>query len=336
MKQLTIAVPTYQRTERAVSLIEDIRDHIAATNLIHLLVIDNASGEGSIDLLKSAAAGYSCISVRSNPENIGFAGNILELFKHASTKYIMLLSDEDDVVMDSILDLIRFLATSPSVFISPQFEKDHGGGAFVYRGKHRHGKIHLGDFHSSSFYISGLVFDREVALPILGRVYALKETELVAFIYPLVCLVAELMLENDCYWYPYTVTKQGARFPVGVKMPDSTPYNFVSSRIKQYISFIRYFSMLESDTRTAERARRISTLMRLHKEQYYEWVRWGIALETPELLSSFDRGRRVSLWNSASMFVRQLIMSVVMPERHKAESAASIATKATWRLTRKD
>ncbi|WP_206425919.1 glycosyltransferase family 2 protein [Nakamurella antarctica] len=85
---VTVVVVTF----RAKAMIADCLDSLAAQDLPHeLLVVDNASSDGTADVLRSKYPGVRVITLA---ENRGFAGGLSAALAHIESPYVALLNDD--------------------------------------------------------------------------------------------------------------------------------------------------------------------------------------------------------------------------------------------------
>ncbi|MDH1289691.1 glycosyltransferase family 2 protein [Comamonas terrigena] len=110
---LTIAIPTYNRVdclrvliERIIGELEKISDW---ESFVELVVVDNASTDGTNDYLADLKMRISCVVYR-NAENLGMDGNFVRCFEVATGRWLWLCSDDDLPMVGAIsliLDTLR-------------------------------------------------------------------------------------------------------------------------------------------------------------------------------------------------------------------------------------
>ena len=107
---LTICVPTFEREEHLRRLLENLTGEIGARDDVAVLVADNASGDGTSDLLRSAAAGRPWLETHRQPENLGAMGNIRWLVENAGpTEYLWIFCDDDVLLPGSLATVLALL-----------------------------------------------------------------------------------------------------------------------------------------------------------------------------------------------------------------------------------
>jgi abequosyltransferase len=102
---LTIAIPTYNRSQYLDGLLESLMEHMQSGSPVELLVSDNASADNTC----SVVAGYQGrglpIRYIRNKRNLGPDRNILQCYEQASGKYVWIFSD-DDLMWSGTIDRV--------------------------------------------------------------------------------------------------------------------------------------------------------------------------------------------------------------------------------------
>ena len=109
---LTIAVPTYNRYEPLKRLIAEIAPIAKSYKNITIHIQDNSSEEFQ-GLNWEIAKEYNC-SYKANQQNIGFGGNLLEIFKNCKSDFLWFLSDDDELHLESLPALFETIETLES------------------------------------------------------------------------------------------------------------------------------------------------------------------------------------------------------------------------------
>lgn len=106
-KLLTIAIPTYNRRELLRRALLSTLSQITAE--IEVLVSDNASTDGTEEMVLGLKQMYPKIVYIRNETNIGSDGNFLQCYQKSSGKYVMLLGSDDILIGGAIEHIIHFL-----------------------------------------------------------------------------------------------------------------------------------------------------------------------------------------------------------------------------------
>jgi len=90
-----------------------------------IIVIDNASGDDSFELLQAQAPGR--FKLLANQENLGFGGANNRGAKEASGRYLLFLNSDTIVRDDIFQEAARIFAENEKIgIISPRLEDEHG------------------------------------------------------------------------------------------------------------------------------------------------------------------------------------------------------------------
>ena len=119
-KILTLAIPTYNRPDGLRLLILNLKNILTSNDLnkIQILISDNSTNQLSKDMILQLNSKYGFkIIYKKNISKYkkinqfsSFDSNIFNIFKHAKTKYVLLLADDDFLRKDAIkyiLNIIR-------------------------------------------------------------------------------------------------------------------------------------------------------------------------------------------------------------------------------------
>lgn len=93
---------------------------VAASGVDRIIVVDNASRDGTVPAVGSA---YPEVTLLENPENLGYTGGNNVGLRHAldnSAEYVLLLNDDAVVAPDALSQLIQAAEASPAAgFLGP-------------------------------------------------------------------------------------------------------------------------------------------------------------------------------------------------------------------------
>ncbi|MBK9519336.1 MAG: glycosyltransferase [Anaeromyxobacter sp.] len=119
--QLTVCIPTYNRAAKLARLLGLLRDQILAGGLerrVMILVSDNASSDGTGEALASFDARGIRLEAIRQPRNLGFDGNIWELYRRATTPYLWYFSDDDLPYQGCVATVLsRIQASGPALLL---------------------------------------------------------------------------------------------------------------------------------------------------------------------------------------------------------------------------
>jgi hypothetical protein len=106
--ELSVVIPSWNTRE----LLRACLTHLFAARLpaCEVIVIDNASADGSADMVAEA---FPRVLLERNRENRGFAGGCNQGMRRARGRYVLLLNSDTEVAPDAIERLLAFLETHP-------------------------------------------------------------------------------------------------------------------------------------------------------------------------------------------------------------------------------
>lgn len=285
---LTIGIPTFNRHHAVMERIDELFADTLPPG-VKVLVIDNHSTDGTFDALSAASTRVQDLRVLRNEENLGYAGNLFRLIDEAETDYLLVDSDEDQVLVEEIPRFLHFLSDNDAAFVSPQaivFGR-------VYRGSEQKGKIKSSEFRSSSNYLSGITFNVHLAREVAKSVKAVVHKNAAAFTYPQVLIAAELLCKHSGLWYPRSLTVKQQQLTSYIVNPDGGAYYRFTGRYQQAIGFYDYLSELAVDAGLSVNQRKsVRDMLLAQQDRLLHDLRGTLKKERPEMLESFDKAAR--------------------------------------------
>ncbi len=111
---LSIITLNYKKVDLTINCIKSLYAQFGekfGNNTIELIIVDNASGDGSVEVLKKTIhqEKYKNIHVSANSENAGFGKGCNLGAKTAKGKYILFLNNDTFVKDKGIYDMVTFL-----------------------------------------------------------------------------------------------------------------------------------------------------------------------------------------------------------------------------------
>jgi abequosyltransferase len=107
---LTIAIPTYNRSEFLRQLLGSLLEQVRNQNRVELLISDNASTDGTEELVGEMQHDGTRLIYLRNSQNIGPDANFLQCFESASGKYVWIIGDDDLVLPGAVDHVVEHLS----------------------------------------------------------------------------------------------------------------------------------------------------------------------------------------------------------------------------------
>ncbi len=298
---LTIAYPTYERAEAVEAAVEAALVRIDGLP-IELLVADNGSTDGTVERL-SRRFGGSGLRLIAGSENLGWAGNIARIATNASSEFIMLLSDEDDVAdTPTLSELLPFLAGAQQLSLITTGTHLASSALNDLRAEHVWEGVH---------YISGNIFRRGAALKWAEAIHRVAQEHDIAElweIYPHYMVAVGIWLSGDgCAHYPGDVYRTARDLPMrwrpsyrelgdrellrtGQEALGRAYHKSISSNVLQHAALATFLDRLEGDV--AIDSGRMKDIRRWQADRVAKKVDGLMAHFYPELYPAWRRGIR--------------------------------------------
>lgn len=115
---LSISIPTYNRAERLMSTVTEVLRLSESLGLppdqIEIVVTSNGSTDSTDDQMLTLVAENPRVRYFRNDKNYGIDENIARAVENARGRFVHLLSDDDIVLPDTYLRLLRALEKNPA------------------------------------------------------------------------------------------------------------------------------------------------------------------------------------------------------------------------------
>jgi GT2 family glycosyltransferase/glycosyltransferase involved in cell wall biosynthesis len=128
--KVSIVVVSYNNLEMSRQCLESIYDRTTWPNF-EVIVVDNASIDGTPEFLKASEKTYSRLSVILNDSNVGFAAANNRALEKASGDYVVLLNNDTIVSRGWVETLVRHLQADPEIGIIGPVTNAIGNEAMV-------------------------------------------------------------------------------------------------------------------------------------------------------------------------------------------------------------
>ncbi len=104
---LTIAIPTYNGQKTIRNTFDSVLKQY--DERVEILVVDNCSNDGTPIIIEEYLARYPFIRSIRNENNIGPDRNFLKAMQNSRGKYVLLLSDDDIMIENTLKRIVDFL-----------------------------------------------------------------------------------------------------------------------------------------------------------------------------------------------------------------------------------
>ncbi len=187
---LTIGIPTFNRAEAVSAAVRCALDCTANLS-VEILVSDNASPDDTLDRLQEYESHLRFSLIRGQ-ENVGWSGNIMRLANAATAPYLLIISDEDNVVDEQQLaELIKFLTQKKPKLAAACVGRTQGSNV-----------VDANSFWSITSDLPGLIIEIESLRAALGRIKQYEYPERIEEIwqtYPQVIIALDLWLQGHTF-----------------------------------------------------------------------------------------------------------------------------------------
>ncbi len=163
--KLTIAIPTYNRANRALDVANYIitnRKKYDCEESVEILVSDNCSTihQEELEQLKILSENEKNFSFYQSDSNRGYKGNIRKVIEKSKGKYCLIQSDEDTTLFPAVLLYLRYLELHPDISCMKGRTSYQYNSWMPSYGKKGLDAINL--FYLIGNYVSGIIYNRDI------------------------------------------------------------------------------------------------------------------------------------------------------------------------------
>jgi glycosyltransferase involved in cell wall biosynthesis len=239
---LTVTIPTYNRSAAVAARVREFLEADFGAHEVDLLVVDNCSTDDTWAALGEFSDPR--VRVEHNERNVGYAGNLVRVLRSSRADYTLVISDEDELQVDGVLQLLEFCERKRPGFVSPRAQV---GARDDYRGHHQTREIDPAEFIAAAFYISGLTFETRQTRVLLDRVEPLLGTNSAATVYPQVLLAALALVEGGCFFLDALVSVQRVSLDTHIVESNGDRYTGVAARWNQFVGYEDFFQQVRTE-----------------------------------------------------------------------------------------
>ncbi|MBQ7943859.1 MAG: glycosyltransferase family 2 protein [Lachnospiraceae bacterium] len=111
MAQTTVVIPNYNGIKYIAACLDSL--YAGTVSDMEVIVVDNASADGSLELIKEQ---YPQVTLIENAENTGFSYAVNQGIQASKTPYVFLLNNDTEIEADCIEKLEAFMQTDDRIF----------------------------------------------------------------------------------------------------------------------------------------------------------------------------------------------------------------------------
>jgi glycosyltransferase involved in cell wall biosynthesis len=260
---LSICIPTWNRGHRALESIKELMK-LKYDSEIEFLVSNNGSKKTAeyYDEIETLSHSDSRITYFKFESNKGFFKNICNVLEIASGKFILLISDEDMVVNESLPEYMALLKNNTTLGVlrsrTKKFYSHIKNDLYIKAGDNA-----VSNFFLTDNYISGIVYNKEIIKKYnLTNFLTNNENNFSCSIYPhmwldssilvhadfmqkatLLCIEGTAELQSQTNDEP-EITPEEDKFLMLAKLYNIPPISYYQSRIEQHISWVDLINKL--------------------------------------------------------------------------------------------
>jgi hypothetical protein len=233
MNGLTIgvAIPTKNRAETLHRTIQGTLEGMPKNASLH--VLDNGSDDNTAEVI--AGFRHRRFHGYSDPAGTHVQHSFLRVLEEAArcNDYVILMSDEDEILWDGFQQLTDLLTTNPAGFVSTTFAcPPH------FTRSNQSGTITPGNWFASAFYCSGLVFNSVDLLRVVDAVRARIHDSSFVSIYAQSFLALAMMPHNRHVWSPIELCRMREVLETLIVMEDGSAYWEPENRRKIFADYL--------------------------------------------------------------------------------------------------
>lgn len=112
MPSVAAIVVNYRRPDLLGPCLGSLERALARAGGGELIVVDNGSGDGSVDLVRDRFPGVRLVAL---PENRGFGAGVNAGLRHSSSEWVFLMNNDATAEADALAELLRVATSAPDI-----------------------------------------------------------------------------------------------------------------------------------------------------------------------------------------------------------------------------
>ena len=292
--EITVGYATFNRINNIIKRVSEVIN-IGEMPGVEFIFIDNCSSDGTFEFLEKKTAGTNIVCYQ-NSENLGFAGNFVEVVRKARGKYVIWFSDEDTINVEGLRYVLDFIKKKEFGFLVSNYNIHMKDGKIREYRKNKRKEIMPRQLWSCS-HLPGVVFNQKYASVFFDDFSVYKnEYPSLSRYYPHVLLFIAMFSKSQNYFFDKTVASQVDHSHPQHQKVNGSQYYHLSQRWEQHKEIIA-FSNFEKER--AVNKLEIFKLDSIINEQYnrlYSSIKKAVSMEDKKSAESLDKGCRKQLF----------------------------------------
>ena len=249
---LTIGIPTYNRPDDLLRLLQQIASSELFLKECCVLVIDDGSSGLNEDFLDAKNLPIDFLEQKlryvKNHQNIGYPRTFIRLFEECQTDYLLILSDDNLLLEDGFLKAVEHMKLLRPSFMSSPWMQGSGIAHRTWKRNSPDAVIGVADFFRSSDHAPGLIYDCAKAKKYLHTIENRIDLRCsFTAVFPQVNLALNLLLhEDNCRYFAKPIGTENSLRPSGIKDTSGQDWRTYRSLLRQAADLDEYISTLPS------------------------------------------------------------------------------------------
>ena len=268
-------------------------------NGVQIIYLDNNSTDGTYAAIKSTAKLHTEVNILKNQTNIGFGGSFSRLIEESKSEYIMIISDEDELVIENINSYMNWLKKRSPDLALPLRNYSLEGEAISASEFRSNSKIKFNSYKEFNV-ISGFTIRKSRASEIWPSLKIRHSQNLFFELYPHVTLAIHILLDYDsAYRFGKLLVNKRFQEETEITVNGKDKFYFVSPRWRQYVALNEIFEDLKSNSSSYKNLDlNLADMQRYAMADIFDVIHKGMKLENRTLCAEFERSARRHLYRT--------------------------------------
>lgn len=285
---LTIAIPSFNRPESALQAVKNLLESAKLPEQIQVILANNGSSEAGYNFVEQFLEQKPNAIYLSFSDNLGFAGNFLRLMQNCESKYVLTMSDEDDLNIAELQGLVQNLKSkSPDLCILR---------AFTIR-PNATKKLKAKKLKGSSSSMSGIIFNLDSLRSQWPKISNLISSEEFGALYPQVILALILFSQGNSFLCSTPTIDSRSQLPTTIRSSNGNAYWHPTERVYQYLSLNRCIERIGKEFILSSN-RKLDSFGKANKRKFFGSILDAISMIEPEIVTDFTRSSLTTTVNT--------------------------------------